>query len=56
MPKRVEDISTWRSRRDPLVRFANSWWMRLPRQNLTLGSLLLSLVIWGVILPAMGII
>lgn len=55
MTKVVEDISAWRSRRDPWARFANAWWMRLPRQNLTLGSLLLSLVFWVVVLPAVGI-
>jgi hypothetical protein len=55
MPNGVEDFSAWRFRRDPLLRFANAWWMRLPRQNLTLGSLLLSLVFWVVVLPAVGI-
>jgi hypothetical protein len=32
------------------------WWMRCPRQNLTLASLLLSLAVWGLVLPAICVI
>jgi hypothetical protein len=37
-------------RRDP-----DSWWMRWPRELLTLAILLASLAFWAMVLPAIGV-
>jgi hypothetical protein len=33
-----------------------SWWMRWPRERLTLATLVVSLAFWAVVLPAIGVI